>query len=86
MRKANMKRPTCEECGMIDLLPENAFAFWAFGKYNNLIVIRTGFGWSINVEAVKLVADKYDMDDYLDLANDFSVMMAEYNKDGSEEK
>ena len=50
------KRPTCEECGKVDLSQENNFVIRIINEWFHSIVSISGMGgWSINVQGVKEV-------------------------------
>jgi len=60
-------RPTCEECGQIELSGDNAVVWQLFHEYQMLLGSMTGFGgWSINADGVRMIASECEINDVLE--------------------
>ena len=62
-RKRGAKRPTCEECGKIDLGDENRFLWWIFCEHHSMLFGTNGMGgfW-LQGDQVKMICGELNID------------------------
>ena len=75
MKAIGSPRPSCEECGKVNLFPRNISCYNLFSKYTHSIVIPTGMGsYSINTQFVKDLVIEENIDSYFYLLERFEVI------------
>jgi len=58
MKKMGYKRPTCKECGLVELAENNLFVWKMITEYPLATI--DGYGsWRINIELCRLLAEEY---------------------------
>lgn len=63
MRKAGYPRPTCEECGLVELVSENQLIWDVFQNYEYIAFNFYGNGaWNINTAGMKYLAKRFEID------------------------
>jgi len=57
-------RPTCEVCGLVELIEENQLIWYLFNKHLSTMVFQSGMGgFTMNIVGIEKVAKHYEIDD-----------------------
>ena len=86
LREQGYPRPSCEECGLVELTEANSLVWEVFSLYGQALVTSNGMGgFSINVLALKEVLKEYDIDCFAEFMRRLALLiLALFNK-GAEE-
>lgn len=68
MRGMGWPRPRCkEDCEKPEVSHDEGFLWLLMNRYYSLMVLSNGMGgWSVNTEGVKMVCDKFNIDDRME--------------------
>jgi hypothetical protein len=90
LREMKYPRPTCEQCGRINLSIENSFIWDVYIRYSLSIVMGNGFGgFSINTNLVEKICEDYGLNnkEFLIVVKRIQVIASElYKPDEKEEE
>lgn len=88
MKEMGAIRPSCEDCGKIELTEQSNFVWYLANFYFKMLVRGDGFNWYVDAAALQMLADEYEIDSVIELADRilivFNNMLAkEKNKEES---